>query len=158
MDDVLVEEVDGGPITKHKPKMDHIIDSDLSTSSMDIGVNNLLDSLVVENPPKGNHTLVHYDEGLGKKGDETFPLVVYEEKKVLTVIQEDSIVEKNGEVVNLLQIETTKSCHLSREEPHNYNARMLAGQVRVGQVWKCWSRQCSEKHRVRVGSMSQQFC
>ena len=51
-----------------------IIDSDLSTSSMDMGVNNLLDSLVVETTPKGNHTLVHYNEGLGRKGDESLPL------------------------------------------------------------------------------------
>ena len=60
--------------------MDHIIDSALSTSSMDIWVNRLLDSLVVEAPPKGNHTLIHYEEGLGKKGDQTLQLVVYEEK------------------------------------------------------------------------------
>ena len=118
MDDVLVEEVDGGPITKHKPKMDHIIDSDLSTSSMDIGVNNLLDSLVVENPPKGNHTLVHYDEGLGKKGDENLPLVVYDKKEVHTIMQEHSIVEKSGELVSLFQLVIAES------ENHNYNGRI----------------------------------
>ena len=83
-------------LQKTKSDMNHIIDSDTSTSSMDIGVNNLIESLVVKAPPKGNHTMVHYDEGLGKKGDETLSLVVYEEKEVHTVIQEDSIMEKMG--------------------------------------------------------------
>ena len=41
LDGVLVEEVDGASITKHKTDMDHIIDHDLSTSSTNIGVNNL---------------------------------------------------------------------------------------------------------------------
>ena len=81
VDDVLVEEVDGGSIIKHKTDMDHIIHSDLSTSSMNIRVNTLLDSLVIEAPPKGNHTLVHYDEGSRKKGDEILPLVVMRKRK-----------------------------------------------------------------------------
>ena len=73
-------------LQKTKSDMNHIIDSDTSTSSMDIGVNNLIESLVVKAPPKGNHTMVHYDEGLGKKGDETLSLVVYEQMRELYIV------------------------------------------------------------------------
>ena len=66
LDVVLAKEVDGASITKHKTIIDKIIDG---TSSMNIGVNNLLDSLV------------HDDEDLGMKGDENLPLVVYAEKE-----------------------------------------------------------------------------
>ena len=48
---------------------------------MNIRVNTLLDSLVIEAPPKGNHTMVHYDEGSRKKGDEILPLVVMRKRK-----------------------------------------------------------------------------
>ena len=58
----------------------------LSTSSIDIGVNNLLEPLVVEVPLKGDDTLVLYYEGLGNKGGETKQLVLYEEKEVHAII------------------------------------------------------------------------
>ena len=61
--------------------MDCIINRDLSTSSMNIDVNYLLDSLVGEVHTKDNHTLVHNNEDLGMKGDENLPLVVYAEKE-----------------------------------------------------------------------------
>ena len=64
------EEVDGASITKHKTDMDHIIDRDLSTSSMNIGANNSLDFVVGEAHTKDNHTLVHNNEDLGMKGNE----------------------------------------------------------------------------------------
>ena len=60
LDVVLAKEVDGASITKHKTIIDKIIDG---TSSMNIGVNNLLDSLVGQDHPKDNHILVHNDEG-----------------------------------------------------------------------------------------------
>ena len=40
---------------------------------MNIGVNNLLVSLVGEAHAKDNHTLVHDEEGLGMKGDCVYP-------------------------------------------------------------------------------------
>ena len=73
-DAILVEEVDGASFTKHKTNMDHIIDHDLSSSSKNIGATNLLDSLV------------HDDEGLGIKGDQNLPLVVYVEKDGRTIL------------------------------------------------------------------------
>ena len=70
LDDVLVEKVDGPSITKHKIDMDQIIDHDLSTSSINIGGNNLLHSLVGETNTKDNRTLAHNNEDLGMKGNE----------------------------------------------------------------------------------------
>ena len=112
----MVEEVDGASFTKHKTNMEHIIDHEFSNSS--------LDSLVGEAHPKDNHTSVHDDEGLGMKGDETLPLVVYEKNESHTVLKGDSNVEKSGEEVNLLQIVIVKICRSSRENPHNYNGHI----------------------------------
>ena len=103
-DAILVEEVDGASITKHKNNMEHIIDRDLSNSSMNIRDNNLLDSLVGEAYPKDNHILMHDDNGLGMKGDETLPLVVYEENESHTILKEDSNVEKSGEEVTCYKL------------------------------------------------------
>ena len=124
LDDVLVEEVDGASITKHKIDMDQIIDRDLSTSSINTGGNNLLHSLVGEAHTKDNRTLAHNNEDLGMKGDENLSLVVYAKKEDHMTHQEDSNVGKSGEHVNFLQIVTTKICHSSREDTHNYNGRI----------------------------------
>ena len=130
LDDVLVEEVDGASITKHKIDMDQIIDRDLSTSSINTGGNNLLHSLVGEAHTKDNRTLAHNNEDLGMKGDENLPFVVYAQKEDHTTCQEDSNVEKSGEHVNFLQIVTTKICHSSREDTHNYNGRITRSRAK----------------------------
>ena len=130
MDDVLVEEVDGASITKHKIDMDQIIDRDLSTSSINTGGNNLLHSLVDETHTKDNQTLANNHEDLGMKGDENLSLVVYAEKEDHTTRQEHSNGEKSGEHVNLLQIVTTEICHSSREDTHNYNGRITRSRAK----------------------------
>ena len=92
--------------------------------------NNLLDSLVGEAHPKDNDNLMHDDEGLGMKGDETLPLVVYEENESHTILKEDSNVEKSGEEVNLLQIVSAEICHSSRENTHNYKGRIIRSKTK----------------------------
>ena len=95
-DAILVEEVDGASIAKHKNSMDHTIDRDLSNSSMNITDNNLLDSLVGEAHPKDNRILMQDDEGLGMKGDETLPLIVYEKNESHTIIRKTLMQKKWG--------------------------------------------------------------
>ena len=129
-DAILVEEVDGASIAKHKNNMDHIIDRDLSNSSMNIIDNNLLDSLVGEAHPKDNRILMHDDEGLGMKGDETLPLIVYEKNESHTIIKEDSNVEKSGEEINLLQIVSAEICHSPRENTHNCKGRITRSKAK----------------------------
>ena len=115
----MVEEVDGASITENKNNMNHIIDRDLSSSSMNIRGNNLLYFLVGEAHPKDNHILMHDDEGLGMKEGETLPLIVYEENESHTIIKEDSNAEKSGEESNLLQIVSAEICHSPMENTQN---------------------------------------
>ena len=103
--------------------MDYIIDHDLSNSSMNIRDNNLLDSLVGEAHPKDNHILMHDDEGLRMKGDETLPLIVYEETKVTQSLRKTLMRNKVGKR-NLLQIVSVEICHSHRENTHNYKGRI----------------------------------
>ena len=129
-DAILVEEVDAASIAKHKNNMDHIIDPNLSNSSMSITDNNLSDSLVGEAHPKDNRILMQDDEGLGMKGDETLPLIVYEKNESHTIIKEDSNVEKSGEEINLLQIVSAEICHSPRENTHNCKGRITRSKAK----------------------------
>ena len=70
---------------------------------------------------KDNHTLVHVDEGLGIKGDQNLPLVVYVEKDGRTILQEHSNMKKNGEEFNLLQIVTPEICQWRIPVQWSYN-------------------------------------
>ena len=99
---------------------------------MNITYNNLLDSLVGEAHPKDkdNRILMHDDEGLGMKGDETLPLIVYEKNESHTIIKEDSNAEKSGEEINLLQIVSAEICHSPRANTHNYKGRITRSKAK----------------------------
>ena len=99
---------------------------------MNITYNNLLDSLVGEAHPKDkdNRILMHDDEGLGMKGDETLPLIVYEKNESHTIIKEAPNAEKSGEEINLLQIVSAEICHSPRENTHNCKGRITRSKAK----------------------------